>query len=409
VLDSHSDRRRRCGEGVVKIVYSIGTTVGGGGLGVDSLEALRAIHAKGYLAKVVAYGNRQSEIPASRFRCVGFFNPTRIFANLPARYYYPIKRKYLDRLAREELARGADLFHGWSSSSLESLRFCRDRGIVSILENPGPYCTVAESLIEAEYAALGVRRKSRPAVFRSFFEQDEAYHLAEYAHADYILCESSYTLETFAEHGVSRDRLLLVPRGVDLDRFSPGPAKDRTPFRALFVGALRVRKGIRYLLEAWNSLRLPGAELILAGTVSDDVAPLLESCISRNPSIRLAGHVKDPVGLYRSASVFVFPSLSEGSAKVCYEAMACGLPVVVTPNAGSVARDGVEGFLVPPHDAETLAGRIEQLYRDGETRETMGRAARVRMREFTWEAHRERLLELYGKVYRREPAPDRPL
>jgi glycosyltransferase involved in cell wall biosynthesis len=69
----------------------------------------------------------------------------------------------------------------------------------------------------------------------------------------------------------------------------------------------------------------------------------------------------------------------------------------------------VEGFLVPPHDAETLAGRIEQLYRDEETREAMGRAARVRMREFTWDAHRELLMELYRKVYRREPAPDRPL
>ncbi|MGE5247622.1 MAG: hypothetical protein ACM3L8_04675, partial [Verrucomicrobiota bacterium] len=116
----------------MRIVYSIGTRIGAGGLGVDSFEAIRAIYAKGYLRRVVAYGNRQKDIPPAYFRLTGF-NPTKIFSSLPARYYYPVKRKYLDRLAVRELAKGADLFHGWSSSSRNSLRYCRENGIVSFL------------------------------------------------------------------------------------------------------------------------------------------------------------------------------------------------------------------------------------------------------------------------------------
>lgn len=391
----------------MKIVYSIGTTVGAGGLGVDSLEALRAIYAKGYLAKVVAYGNRQSEIPASLFRCVGIFNPTRIFANLPARYYYPIKRKYLDRLARRELARGADLFHGWSSSSLESLRFCRENGIVSFLENPGPHCRYAEAIVDEEFAELGIRRRSRPEILERFFGQDEEYHLAEYEEAGRIIVESRFTGETFLSHGIPAEKLVLAPRGVDTVRFTPPAARERGCFRVLFVGNIGVRKGARYLLEAWSALRLKNAELVLTGGVGGEFEPILRDRMARDPSIRLAGFVPDPVRSYQGASVFVFPSLSEGSAKVTYEAMACGLPVVVTPNAGSVAVDGEHGFLVPARNRDALAEKILFLYENEEAREAMGVQARRHIESYTWENHRKILVDIYERAWAGDSLQDR--
>ena len=76
-----------------------------------------------------------------------------------------------------------------------------------------------------------------------------------------------------------------------------------------------------------------------------------------------------------AADVFVFPSLFEGSAVVTYEALACGLPSVVTPEAGSVVRDGVEGFLVAPRDVLALAERMEQLGNDPGLRDRMSAAA----------------------------------
>ncbi|MDQ7028789.1 MAG: glycosyltransferase family 4 protein, partial [Ardenticatenia bacterium] len=93
------------------------------------------------------------------------------------------------------------------------------------------------------------------------------------------------------------------------------------------------------------------------------------------------------------ADVFVFPSLQEGSALVTYEALACGLPVVTTPNAGSVVRDGIEGFLVPIRDVEALAARLEHLRADEGLHLEMGQAARRRAKAFTWEHYGDRLAD----------------
>jgi len=393
----------------LRIVYSIGTRIGAGGLGVDSLEAIRAIFEKGYLKKVVAYGNRQKEIPSSYFRTVGWFNPTRPFSNLPSRYYYPLKRKHLDRLAKREIEKGADLFHGWSSSSLESLRTCRKRGVISFLENPGPHSVYAEKIHDEEYAHLGIRRQNQPEILPAFFGQDVEYHLAEYEEARYIILESDFTRDTFAAQGVPERKLVVIPRGVDTVRFVPPRVRAPRPFRAVFVGAVCVRKGVRILLEAWASLGLKDAKLLLVGGVRDEIKPLLQKVLPGSPSVELVGFVPDPVRLYQEASVFVFPSLSEGSAKVCYEAMACGLPVIVTPNAGSVAVDGEHGFLVPARDTETLAEKIRFLYENPEARETMGENARRHIERYTWGRHRELLMDIYEKAYAGETVQGRTL
>ncbi|GAC1465250.1 MAG: hypothetical protein NVSMB9_04670 [Isosphaeraceae bacterium] len=85
-----------------------------------------------------------------------------------------------------------------------------------------------------------------------------------------------------------------------------------------------------------------------------------------------------------AADVFVFPSLFEGSAVVTYEALACGLPTIVTPNAGSIVRDGIEGFLIPPGNVEILAERMERIGKDFARRAAMSAAARSRAEEFDW-------------------------
>jgi glycosyltransferase involved in cell wall biosynthesis len=99
-----------------------------------------------------------------------------------------------------------------------------------------------------------------------------------------------------------------------------------------------------------------------------------------------------------AADVFVFPSLFEGSAVVSYEALACGLPSVVTPSAGSVVRDGVEGFVVAPRDVEALAARMERLGRDPALRARMARAARARALEYDWPRYHAALAGLIDQV-----------
>ena len=129
----------------------------------------------------------------------------------------------------------------------------------------------------------------------------------------------------------------------------------------LFAGGISQRKGIKYLLEAWRRIRRPGWRLQLLGPLPRDLGPLRPYLDEVEPLGRVA-HSEMPARM-AAADVFVFPSLFEGSAVVTYEAMACGLPSVVTPEAGSVVRDGVEGFVVAPRDVEALAARLERLGR----------------------------------------------
>ena len=88
--------------------------------------------------------------------------------------------------------------------------------------------------------------------------------------------------------------------------------------------------------------------------------------------------------MYRKSSVLVLPTLAEGSALVVYEAMACGLPVVVTPNAGSVARDGVDGYIIPPRDAKAITSKLHILCKNRDMRKKMGLNACEHSRRFTW-------------------------
>src|SRR4029079_6273125 len=142
------------------------------------------------------------------------------------------------------------------------------------------------------------------------------------------------------------------------------------------------RKGISCLLAAWARIRRPGWRLQLLGPLPANSGPLMPML----DQVELLGRVSHAEMPARraAADIFVFPSLFEGSAVVTYEALACGLPSVVTAQAGSVGRDGIEGFVVVPRDVDDLARRMEQLGNTPELRARMSAAARLRGLEFAW-------------------------
>jgi len=97
--------------------------------------------------------------------------------------------------------------------------------------------------------------------------------------------------------------------------------------------------------------------------------------------------------IYRWADVFVFPTLIEGMGLVVLEAMASGIPVIVTPNGpGDVVREGVDGYVVPIRDVDAIADRLDYLRANPEARMQMGANARERALEFTWEAYGRNVL-----------------
>lgn len=221
--------------------------------------------------------------------------------------------------------------------------------------------------------------------------------LRELELADRVVVPSDHIARTLVRHGAPGDRVRVVPYAADCRRFRPDPEKvhgESCTF--LFAGGISQRKGIRYLLEAWRLIRRPGWRLQLLGPLPRDFGPLRPYLDEVEPLGRVA-HSEMPARM-AAADVFVFPSLFEGSAVVTYEALASGLPSVLTPQAGSVVRDGVEGFLVAPRDVETLADRLEGLGTDPALRREMGAAARARALDFDWPRYHAALVDVVQEL-----------
>ena len=375
------------------LLYSIFARIGGSGLDTDAFETLRASHRGGFLGRAVAYDNRQSEIPARLIYSLRW-HPVRLISFMDRPYYYGAKKKYLDWIASRQLATGRyDLFHSWSGDCLQSLRVARKLGIPSIVEIPTWHRDRGKIMGDrAPSPAPG-----EPRGWKENLLQTRERFLEEYDLADILFVLSQKAADTFRVQGFPEEKLYYLPRGVDVERFKPGA---RPPiFRAVFSGALIERKGIHHLLEAWHRLDLKDAELWLVGSVHDEAKPHLKKYWRDN--IKVVGFVRDVENYLSQGTVHIFPSQCEGSAKVVYEAAACGLPQITTREAGDVVNDGVEGIIIQPGNVGELAAAILELYRHPETVERMSEAARRRVVDnYTWDHFRTRLLVAYELAMR---------
>ncbi len=214
--------------------------------------------------------------------------------------------------------------------------------------------------------------------------------------------------------GVSPDHLVIIPSGVDCDRFRPPTPGERCAARERFaiaseefaigtVGALEERKGHRYLLEAIAALGAePGMERVVClvaggGSLGSELAEVAEQR-GISARVRMLGQVEDSKPLLEALDLFVFPSLKEGLGVAMLEAMASGLAVIASASGGVIdaIEDGVSGVLVPPADAQAIAGAIARLSRDEAVRRRIGAAARERARaRFSVAAMARRTIELY--------------
>ena len=277
----------------------------------------------------------------------------------------------------------------FNTAGLELLQAASSRNTVGVVEQ-----TIAPSAYEREllrheadrYPEWEYVETESDARLTKYAEREQA----EWEAADAILCGSTFVRDGIEACGGPAEKCVIVPYGVSPDTSDASPrVSTHTPVRVLFVGALGLRKGAPYMLKL---ARLFGekATVRMVGSVqiSDSAKRKLASVAD------LAGRVPRSVvqDHYRWADVFVLPSICEGSATVCYEALSHGLPVICTPNTGAIVRDGIDGYIVPTRSPQAIASRIDLLTNDDKLYENLSASAFERARTFgSMEAYAERL------------------
>jgi glycosyltransferase involved in cell wall biosynthesis len=278
--------------------------------------------------------------------------------------------------------------YGFSGECLEALVAMRARGLKTVVEQiVAPKLILDRLVLEEEERFPGW---SAVSAFDGLSADYAARELEEWATADLVVCGSGFVRDGVIASGVAPARCVVVPYGVDMQGGGEPRRRALGPLRVLTVGGVGLRKGTPYVLEAAGRLGAR-AEFRMVGAC-DVVGPARAALAD---AVTLTGAVPrtEIAAHYAWADVFLLPSICEGSATVVYEALAAGLPVVTTPNAGSVVRDGVDGYVVPIRDVDAIEAALAAFAADAELYERCSLNARARARAFDLPAYGRRLVE----------------
>jgi len=353
----------------------------------------------GLLNKIhIAYHKKLLEIePSHRRRYFPLYEIRRVAQKMTGRdFALCIMARLFDRLVannlKKELKEG-DIFYGWSGYCLDSLKVAKRCGAITFVERSGTHINFQEELLKEEAQRLSL---PVPSSLRL-----KEVMLREYEEADFIVVPSSCSFDSFVQQGVKASKLVKIPLGVDTANLAERPCNAGL-FQVLFVGGDLLRKGIYYLLKAWDELKLKNARLVVRGPVLPQFRNL-----ASNPSVMIIKKRlprRELLDLYTKSSVFCLPSIEDGFGMVVLEAMAAGLPVIISQNVGArdVVRNGVDGFVVPVRDVKAIKEKILLLYEDRERCYEMGKNAREQASRFTWDVYGERMKAVFESVGKRE-------
>ena len=288
------------------------------------------------------------------------------------------------------------MLHG---TGIKTINKNRSQGGISLLEPVNAHPDIMHEIIKTEADRLGIHYPSRP--YRIQMRQS-----VEADNADFLLAPSRWVRDSFVQHGFPESRIFILPYGVNCDRFKFDTFKNyeiKNKFGVICVAQISLRKGQKYLLDAWQILNLKNADLLLIGAMHGNMRKILKPFAGKYTHIPAVPN-PELYKYYNQASVFVLPTLEDGFAVVVGEAMACGLPVITTDHAGAadIIEDGKDGFIVPIRNPQAIAEKIELLYRNPELREEMSRnALKKAQTQLSWETYAGKLCKIYEEIYSR--------
>lgn len=353
------------------------------------------------------FGRRSYDLPPERIYARAFRELTRLtaqragwtslrrnehgWASVDA-VYQDLDRAVARRLPAWKKTYGLKAAYAYEDGALDTLRAARTEGMVAAYDLPIAYWETLRQLLHEEADRLPQWEPTLQGGTRDS-EQKIARKTAELEAADLIVCPSQFVLETLPENARRKKRCIVAEFGTP--EIAVPPRQKRTSagkLRVLFAGSMSQRKGLGDLFAAMKSLRRSDVELVVMGS------PQAPMSFYRS---EYADFIYEPTRPHRevlklmaSCDVLCLPSIVEGRALVQQEAMACGLPVIATLNAGAsdLVIDGVSGFLVPIRSPAVLAEKLSWMADHREATYRMGLTAQTMARQVTWVRYGEKIL-----------------
>jgi glycosyltransferase involved in cell wall biosynthesis len=293
-----------------------------------------------------------------------------------------------------------DVFFGYSYESLEVLQAEKDRGVLTLVDQVDPGEFEAELVMEEaeRWKSYAIGEAKPPAAYFSRNRQ-------EWETADVIIVNSQWCKQALIAAGAPEHKLEILPLAYEENIVDPRrPMNHHTGnLQVLWLGTVCLRKGIQYLMEAAKLLDSQPIEFLVGGSVR-----ITDSSVRNAPrNVKFLGQIprSQTHAFYLAGDVFVLPTVSDGFALTQLEALAHGLPIVVTPNCGSVVEDGATGFIVPPRDSKALAQALLRFVHDRTLTTKMRPRCQEAVQAFSLAQCGARLADLISKARNRQDGP----
>ena len=301
----------------------------------------------------------------------------------------------LDRKVAKELHRypGVSL-HAYEDGAAESFRMAKELGIRRSYEMPIAHWATVRRLLAEEAERLPDWEPTLESTREP--ENKLARKETELSLADCITCPSEFVLRSIPEKIRAEKPCQVAPFGSPPSGSPAENASERRsqgPLKLLFVGSMSQRKGLADLFEAMYQLNTNAITLTILGQPSMPMS-FYRTRYSRFEYIPPCSN-EQVRSTMEEHDVLVLPSIVEGRALVQQEALSCGLPLLVTPNAGGedLIEEGRTGFLIPIRQPQILAERIEWFLNHRVERHEMGQFCQETARNYPWSAYAKKVVD----------------
>jgi glycosyltransferase involved in cell wall biosynthesis len=276
-----------------------------------------------------------------------------------------------------------DAVFAYSYAALEILEQAKRHGKFAVLGQIDPGLIERRIVLEEEARWPGY--VEQPCIPSAAYENRNR---REWELADRIVVNSEWSRCCLVEAGAAEEKIRICPLAYEavpdwMKRQDELKQPER--LRVLWLGAVSIRKGFPYLVEAAKRLDQRRVEVVVTGPLEISQ----QAATRATDLVTFLGPVSrsDAPAVYQSADVFVLPTLSDGFAITQLEAMVYGLPVIATERCGDVVVDGVNGLRIAAGDVDALVNAIERLASDAELRRSMSNEARQTAQRFSLDAY----------------------